>query len=197
LDARDAHPVWEETLDPIVSLDAHTGNAAAFDFWRLTGRKSLQHDGERLVLDRESGDGCVRVHLGEALCDGGPSRYVVPAGRTIECYRRMLDPVIRWMAGRSDPVGRSISRPPLGAVVHMRALLAHDAIGAGASQREVAAALFGDDIVAERWHPDSELRAHVRYLLDRARHLVDLGYLTLFGGKTRMHGDVQQAAKSP
>jgi len=53
--------------------------------------------------------------------------------------------------------------------MHMRALQALDGAQAGASQREIASVLFGEEVVAARWGTDSELRAQVRHLIRRAR----------------------------
>ena len=47
------------------------------------------------------------------------------------------------------------------------------------SQREVAAALFGSERVEAEWQPDSELRAQVRYLIQRGRSFMEGGYRDL------------------
>jgi hypothetical protein len=52
-------------------------------------------------------------------------------------------------------------------------------LAAGATQREVAQALFGAAVVAERWYALGELRAQVRRLARRGRALVDGGYRRL------------------
>lgn len=62
-------------------------------------------------------------------------------------------------------------RPGRIALMHMRVLQALDGVDAGASHREIASAIFGADIVAARWHADSELRARVRHLIRRGREL--------------------------
>jgi len=55
------------------------------------------------------------------------------------------------------------------ALAHLRMLQARDGVLAGASQREIAIGLFGDDRVTSQWLPDSALRAQVRRYLQRAR----------------------------
>jgi hypothetical protein len=151
-----------------------------------------------LLLTGETANECLRVHLGDGLFHAMPYSYVIAAGASVEQYRRALDPIVHWMRG-GEPAsyGRAYPRPALGPIVHMRALQAHDGVNAGASQREVAAILFGDDAVAERWTPDSELRAHVRYLIGRARSLVNLGYLSLFGGKRSREETTRSIEKTP
>jgi hypothetical protein len=72
-----------------------------------------------------------------------------------------------------------VVRPTRIAVMHMRALQALDGVQAGASQREVASVLFGEEVVAARWGTDSELRAQVRHLFRRARAYMRGGYRRL------------------
>lgn len=127
-----------------------------------------------------------------------PYSYVIAADASVEQYRRALDPIVHWMrSGESASYGRAYPRPALGPIGHMRALQAHDSVSAGASQREVAAILFGDDVAAERWTPDSELRAHVRYLVGRARSLINLGYISLFGSKRPKEETTTSIEKTP
>jgi len=59
------------------------------------------------------------------------------------------------------------------------ALQALDGLAAGASQRELAVALFGSSAVARGWQPDGALRAQVRYLIRRAQALMAGEYRTL------------------
>jgi hypothetical protein len=63
----------------------------------------------------------------------------------------------------------------------MRTLQALDAVLAGASQREIAVALFGSASVALRWSADGELRAQVRRLIRRGEELAANGYRRLAG----------------
>jgi hypothetical protein len=55
----------------------------------------------------------------------------------------------------------------------MRALIALDAHLAGASYRETAEAVFGPKTVKERWSCDSTLKERVRYLVRKARDLMN------------------------
>jgi hypothetical protein len=60
------------------------------------------------------------------------------------------------------------------------ALRAHDAIAEGASQREIAATLFGEAWVSEDWRRDSDsLRLRTQRLVRSARTMVAGGYLRL------------------
>jgi hypothetical protein len=64
-------------------------------------------------------------------------------------------------------------------LLHTRALQALDGVLAGASQREIAVALFGANVVAGKWYADGELRARVRYLIRRANAFMNGGYRRL------------------
>jgi len=58
-------------------------------------------------------------------------------------------------------------------------LQALDGVLAGASQREVAAAVFGRQAVAERWYADGDLRAQVRRTIRAGKALMRGGYRRL------------------
>lgn len=63
-------------------------------------------------------------------------------------------------------------------------LRVHDALGAGASQREIAAVLFGEGRVENEWDGRSDsLRSRVRRLAREARNMAAGGYRSLLGGK--------------
>jgi hypothetical protein len=49
---------------------------------------------------------------------------------------------------------------------------AFDGVTSGASHRDIANVMLGDDAVARQWDSDSELRVHPRHLIKRARHYV-------------------------
>lgn len=63
-----------------------------------------------------------------------------------------------------------------------KALQARDAMQAGATHREIAAALFGERIVKEDWYSRSDyLRLRVQRLVRTADKLVNGGYRELLG----------------
>jgi hypothetical protein len=74
------------------------------------------------------------------------------------------------------PASSNIARS---ALVHRAMLQALDGAAAGASQRDVAIAIWGRRTVLERWSSDGELRARVRYFLRRGHALVQGGYRKL------------------
>ncbi|WP_157926316.1 DNA -binding domain-containing protein [Sphingomonas koreensis] len=62
-------------------------------------------------------------------------------------------------------------------------LRVHDALSAGASQRDIAVALFGPDRISSGWRTVSDsLRSRVRRLAREARRLAGGGYRALLGG---------------
>lgn len=82
---------------------------------------------------------------------------------------------------------RRLGRFPLGLFTPERrarrwiiALQAYDGVQSGASQREIAAALFGENIVQDDWHGRSDyLRLRVQRAIRHGRSLVNGGYRSL------------------
>ncbi len=79
----------------------------------------------------------------------------------------------------------------------MRMLQVLDGRAAGASHREIAAAIFGDQVIRRRWSADGELRAQVRYLTRRSTLLVSNGYRRLAGLDDPNPGDFPETRDSP
>jgi hypothetical protein len=71
----------------------------------------------------------------------------------------------------------------------MRILQALDAALARASHREIAAAVFSQARVSQRWSADGELRAQVRHLIRRGEELTTGGYRRLAGIEPLGKGD--------
>lgn len=180
LDARDACPAWRIGARPLVALVPHTDPAAQpLDLWTIPGRKALVHDGGLLWLYGHAGRELVTLTLAQGIANGAPFAYALPAGIAPERYRFTLETALSLLQGSDAHTPKAMTRPPRSAMTHMRALQAIDGVAAGASQREIAAVLFGEEEVAARWTPDGELRAQVRYLIQRGRALVDGNYRTL------------------
>lgn len=83
------------------------------------------------------------------------------------------------MQGWSTVQARANSALTRSALVHRATLQALDGAAAGASQRDIAIAIWGGRWVLERWSSDGELRARVRYFLRRGHALVEGGYRKL------------------
>jgi len=179
LDARVAHPIWLENAGLLVQLVGVDEAPVRFSLWKLPGRKTLWHDGQRLLLDIFHKTRAVRLAIAGSLHDGAPFGYAMPAGFELPSYRSPLESAVAIV--QAPAIGNSVSRsrPPRAALIHMRTLQVWDAHHAGASQREIAVVLFGAARVVRQWEPDSELRAQVRYLIRRGREHVQRGYREL------------------
>jgi hypothetical protein len=182
LDAREVQPHWLPSPSSVVRLtesDDRDG-AAQFSLWQIPGRKTLRHDGRQLYLTSRLDSSCLRLLFSTGLCDGGSFAFVVPAGSDVRsawaasARVRVLMSTRRATRARGDARGSS----PMG-LLHTRALQALDGVLAGASQREIAVALFGANVVAGKWYADGELRARVRYLIRRANAFMNGGYRRL------------------
>lgn len=153
--------------------------AAPFDLWAIPGGKSLTTDGADLRLHVCAGGALVGLVLSEALRDGDRFACVVPVGAKVQPARAMLDLAFGLLRRPRVGTRTSVSRPSRSAVVYARALQALDGALAGAPQREIAIAVFGEAHVAANWTADSELRAQLRYLIQRGRALMEGQYRTL------------------
>ena len=187
LDAREISPVWVIGAPPPVTLvrdemrrvQMHPAAAERFSLWRLARRKSLFEDGGGLRLVARSLPQEVQMRLSGHLGDGDRFAYQIPAA---------ADHRVAWSAVTAfralTPVSGDGRKPMLGRpgradLFHVRALQVLDGLAAGASQRELAIAIFGSAAGTRGWQPDGALRAQVRYLIRRARALMEWEYRTL------------------
>ncbi|MEK6298713.1 MAG: DUF2285 domain-containing protein [Paraburkholderia tropica] len=184
LDARDAHPVWFPDHDAMLQFypDADPPpDAAVFEFWRIPGNKHLIHDGKRLVLTACWPGCCVRLALAPGLTDGMAYLYAVRAyAAPCAIYRTVAAEMDKLaMADETTPAASVRSRPTPTALLELHTLQALDATLAGASLREIAIGLFGDEAVAAGWYADGGLRSRVRRLTRRGQSLMRGGYRRL------------------
>lgn len=148
-----------------------------FSLWAIPGRKSLVHDGKRLLLRTRLGRRVVRFAVSLRLSDGAPFAFAVPPGPDA---RGRAEAVADALAGTSEP--RRAATVTRSMLVHMRALQVLDAERAGASERAIGALVFGAAGPDTGWN-DSAVRAQVRYLLRHGRQMRDGGYRQLLSGK--------------
>lgn len=178
LDARLARPVWRLDYGQRVRMQAadavgEPGGLHRFSLWDLPGAKRMVHDGRHILLTGYAGDDAVHLALGQDLEDGAPFDFVIGPATDIKKTWRSLDKQRQFATAQRMAVSAVSGRPGRLALLHKRALQAFDGSVAGASQRDIARHLFGDESVARKWNPDSDMRAQVRHLLRRARDLVD------------------------
>lgn len=183
LDARQANPLWSTCTNALLHLRA-TGEqdapvAKTFSTWRIPGRKRISHAGNELVITTGNWPYRLRASLSTELEDGDACCVVVPIDVPLHARQPAYQMQARVIRGE---VARPTSRPATrAALLHLRALQALDATQAGARHRDIAGVLFGADAVHLRWTADSELRAQVRHLINRAEGLMRGGYLALAG----------------
>jgi hypothetical protein len=181
LDARVARPIWRLDAGRRAKLRAAEPGEEQepFSLWTIPGPKRLVHDGRRLLLNGYGDGGVLHLMLGNDISDGEPFEYVLAPRANIDEQWRSIQRQQLLLIERQRPAATTLPRPDRLALWHMRALHALDGSADGASQREIAAGLFGEEFTAANWHPDSELRAQVRHLLRRARALVARDYRSL------------------
>jgi hypothetical protein len=177
-----------ETVPSVVTVEARGGGATAaeaFDLGRLTLPVMLlrQPGGVRHLLIRD-GMRCLQI---EVLTNGTPRhparhpvRLLVPLWPAPEDEPRLLA-LRRFLHVRRESVLPDRLYPPerrAGRWLDM--LRACDARRAGASQRQIAAAIFGADRAAQDWAGQSDyLRLRVQRLVRGADHMAARGYRDL------------------
>ena len=178
--------------------DAESLGNLTFSVWKLFGAKRIVHDGARLRVACRFGRDALRLSLSSSVDERGLA-YVVPSGVRLREHFLLLSAFATLMSSAKPPLLRvhPVGRPTRIAIMHMRGLQALDGVLAGASQREIAAALFGEDVVALRWEPDGELRAQVRHLIRRARAYMLGGYRRLLTPGPDRQGDAHRISESP
>lgn len=178
LDAREAHPAWFPDHETVVQLHPDPDpppQAETFAFWGIPGRKSLVHDGRRLVLTACGPRQCLRFALASGLAEGMACLQAAPPGKARRTRADMRD---RW-TDVATPAAMACARPTSASLLELHTLQALDAALAGASLREIAEGLFGADAVDADWHADGDLRARVRRLARRGNALMRGGYRRL------------------
>ena len=140
---------------------------------------SLSDGQHRLHIELRSGtllDGPIIVRFD--IDSGQPLREKAAALLRFQCVRdrRRLPP-------GPAPTKRATQRV-------VNALRAFDAVQAGAKQREIAQALWGENILKTNWGTDSDcFRSNVQRLIRTGRELVDGGYRRLLGVPERVIGE--------
>jgi len=184
LDATRARLLWHADLDPGVlrvrAVPSLAGNPDAIDPAELAPWLTLVSDaaGEHAVLS--NGWQHIRLDIEQGSLGQGAVvleyllRGLAAAEPQILPLRRLLD-LARRRRFRADfyPPDRRIGR-------WLMALQVHDALRAGASQREVAHALFDADVTSQDYDRRADsLRSRIRRLAREATALARGGYRTL------------------
>ena len=128
----------------------------------------------------------IRLDVEEGRLTGQEAVLLHYRLRGLACAEKRLLPLRRLLdLCRHRRFARSLfpSDPRIDRWIDM--LRVHDAVRDGASQREIGAALFGDDRVAQDWnHGSDSLRSRVRRLVRDAREMAQGGYRHLMRRRT-------------
>ena len=158
-------------------MNAASDGEQVFSLWRIAGRKQLTLRGRDLLLEASRLAHRLHAWIDPAIGDGSAIELSIPLDRQLRTQLPAYQAQAEMLHGhRPDAQLREVSRAGL---LHLRALQALDGQQQGASHREIAEVLFGDETVRARWSADGELRAQVRHLLSRAKAFVGGGYLAL------------------
>ena len=182
--AREAFPIWKPELLPVLHIspasDAGGRPCPGLDLWNMPGRKHLRMldiaDGY-LALVVQCGARWLRARI-EPMALTAPSCIFwlpVPASATPALLQAQLLPSLPGIL----PDNRRRPRAYRNETLHLRALQALDGVAAGATQREIAQVIFGQERVQEDWHADSGLRRQIRHYLSRGNFFMREGYLDL------------------
>jgi hypothetical protein len=157
------------------------GSADSFDLARFADIASIvvAKDGrEQVALS----DGFRRIRIdvvGGTLLQG-PVRFRYLLSGFCDVESKVL--TLRRLASlcRLGRFARALHPPEPRASRWIEALRSYDAITAGASQREISAALFGGQRARDEWRTSSDsLRLRIQRLVRSARTMVAGGYLRL------------------
>ena len=185
-DALTARPVWRrELLSCVLEADAVDDGEGEdrFDIARLRHLATLIEDGaaERLLLS--DGHRSIRLDIVSGTLSKGPVllRYRLAGLSGVERPLVVLQQLLAlWRGGRFS---RSLHPLERRAARWILLLRTHDALVAGASQRDVAATLLGREAGEQRWRVEaSSLRSRAQRLAREARRMAAGGDLSLLRG---------------
>lgn len=184
---RDARLFWQAGWDPsAITVEAEPVPAShkdAFDITQFEGMANLvvdDHGAEMLLL--ADGPRQIQLEVGAGTLSQGPVRlhYGLAGFDNLPAKAQTIIRLDSFRRLHRFP--KSLFPPERAAGKWLKALRAYDGAAAGASQREIASAVFGEAIVREQWNGRSDyLRARVQRLIQFARRMVDGGYRQLLG----------------
>ena len=178
-----ARPIWRSAIHPFVLIAEPVEADSAADgiewnrFSAIT-RVSATDDAEHLLLS----DGLYTIRLdgppgafsSEPVCLRYSIEGLVAAERPLLTLRRFL------ALCRAGDFSRSLHRRDVRARRWIMMLRAHDALAAGADQRQIAKELFSGSVVEPRWRSrEPSIRSRVQRLVRSARRFAPGGYRLL------------------
>lgn len=175
---------WDASVLAVETLPVQRGDGDAFDvrrFDRLATVLRCPDGHEHLLLSDGVHHLQIDVTAGSSLLNGPVRlRYELSGFKHIEAKTLTLRRLI--LLCRLGRFPRGLYPPERRAHRWVMALQAYDAVQAGATHREIAAALFGERGVKEDWCGRSDyLRLRVQRLVRTADKFVNGGYRDLLG----------------
>lgn len=136
-------------------------------------------DGQELLLFSDDNHRIqLDISLGSVLDGPVCFRYELSGFKHIEAKILTLRRIL--LLRRLGRFPRGLFTPERRARRWMLALQAYDGVQSGASQHEIAAALFGEKIVRDDWHGRSDyLRLRIQRAIRHGQSLVNGGYRAL------------------
>ena len=172
---------WDASVVAVTARPVPSGDADAFDIRRFDGLATVLRsaDGQELLL---LSDGAHHLQLevtaGSLLAGPVCLRYEVSGLQHVEAKTLTLRRLLLLCRLGRFPLG--LFPPEPRARRWVLALQAYDGMRSGASQRDIAAVLFGEKAVRDDWGGRSDyLRLRVQRLLQVANALVMGGYRDL------------------
>jgi hypothetical protein len=153
----------------------------AFDVAHFPGHADLVRDrsGREMAVLSDGGHQ-IQLQVGEGTLSEGPVRLRYEMGGFDQAEAKLRTVARLTSLRRHGHFARGLFPDAPGAARMALALQAYDGLVAGASQRDIAIALFGDQMVREEWNGRSDfLRARVQRLINIGRNMVDGGYKRL------------------
>jgi hypothetical protein len=190
-----ARLLWHADLDPFVlevrASPAATSDPEAVDLARLMRWATIVRGGGREHVALSDGWHRIRIDVVDGtLIEEGPARleYLLSGMTRVDAHvltlRRMLS-LLR--TGRFSP---RLHPPDPGLARRIEALRVGDAVAAGASYREMAGALYGEDLVRAEWRRRSDfLMSRVRRRAAEAARMAAGGWRALLRAGTDAQGD--------
>ena len=176
----DEHAVETVLDDAVASLDVEGRTEPGSQTLQLYDVVQLAHHfgvSRSAALMVQSGSRWLRARI-EPMALAAPSCIFwlpVPASARPALLQAQLLPSLPGIL----PDNRRRPRAYRNETLHLRALQALDGVAAGATQREIAQVIFGQEHVQDGWHADSSLRRQIRHYLSRGNFFMREGYLDL------------------
>jgi hypothetical protein len=149
-----------------------------FEPERWPGRRATHRDedGLHIIVAAAGAEHRLWLPAGDAPPEGEP----LEAALDLDAYTvDQAEAVLRFLKLVADPPVPTGKRRPAGGPPPKRlaqTLQALDGSLAGASYRQIAAAVFGEQRVRDDWGPTSSLKQATIYLVESARALMEGGY---------------------